>query len=102
VICARFLAARCLSRPRYQDQHPLTRNKRKPQTSHGGRVRCKPESGIQVWKGCLMSLTVLHETVLHVAQMRPESWEMVKDSEWLSAPRKRRSGPRPIAAQETL
>lgn len=52
----------------------LTRDKRKPQTSHGGRVRCKPESGIQVRKGCLMSLTVLHETVLHVAQMRPESW----------------------------
>ena len=23
-----------------------------------------------------MSLTVMHETVLHVAQMRPESWEM--------------------------
>ena len=53
-----------------------TRDKRKPQTSHGGRVRCKPESDIQVWKGCLMSLTVMHETVLHVAQMRPESWEM--------------------------
>lgn len=52
----------------------LTRDKRKPQTSHGGRVRCEPESGIQVWKGCLMSLTVMHETVLHVAQMRPESW----------------------------
>lgn len=49
-----------------------------------------------------MSLTVMHETVLHVAQMRPESWEMVKDSEWLSAPRKQRSGPRPIAAQGTL
>jgi hypothetical protein len=55
---------------------PSARDKRKPQTSHGGCVRCRSESGIQVWKGCLMSLTVMHETVLHVAQMRPESWEM--------------------------
>lgn len=75
--CARSLAclvSHGLSLPR---STPLIRDKRKPQTSHGGRVRCKPESGIQVRKGCLMSLTVMHETVLHVAQMRPETWEAV-------------------------
>jgi hypothetical protein len=54
---------------------PSTRDKRKPQTSYGGRVRYKPESGIQVRKGCLMSLTVMHETVLHVAQIHPPTWE---------------------------
>jgi hypothetical protein len=39
-----------------------------------------------------MSLTMMHETVLHVAQMHPQTWVMVdqSDPEWLSAPRKQR------------
>lgn len=92
VTCARLLAARCRCSARYQDQrYP-------PETSarHKRAIRRKPESGIQVRKGCLMSLSVVHETVLHVAQMRPETWEAVGI---LSGyPRRARPRPSPIAA----
>ena len=90
VTCARLLAARCRCSARYQDQrYP-------PETSarHKRAIRRKPESGIQVRKGCLMSLPVVHETVLHVAQMRPETWEAVG----ILSGSPRRARPRPIAA----
>jgi hypothetical protein len=41
-----------------------------------------------------MSLPVVHETVLHVAQMRPETWEAVG----ILSGSPRRARPRPIAA----
>lgn len=41
-----------------------------------------------------MSLSVVHETVLHVAQMRPETWEAVG----ILSGYPRRARPRPIAA----
>ena len=53
---------------------PSTRDKRKPQTSLTA-VSVASQSGIQVRKGCLMSMTVMHETVLHVAQIHPPTWE---------------------------
>ena len=90
VTCARLLAARCRCSARYQDQrYP-------PETSarHKRAIRRKPESGIQVRKGYLMSLPVVHETVLHVAQMRPETWEAVG----ILSGSPRRARPRPIAA----
>ncbi|KAJ4986722.1 hypothetical protein SVAN01_07781 [Stagonosporopsis vannaccii] len=80
-LCA-MLAATCRSQPRYQMAAP------------------PPETSVR--KACLMSLTVMHETVLHVAQMHPPTRET--DGILSGSPRRAPAPPSPVplAAQGTL